>query len=286
MTDFAPLSIDGFPEVSRTPAGPAPILQWVEIAALVVDRSYQRQILRAGRRNVIAIARDFDWSKFAPIIVAPVEGGRYAIIDGQHRSTAALLLGIASVPAQVVPVEARAQASAFAAINGTVTPIGALHVHRASLAAGDPGALAIEDCAARAGVRILPYPRQTADHAVGDTMSIKAIELSLRRYGLDHTVTALQCITETADGNAGLVVANAIKGFVLALDRAPDWREAGGRLFDVLDDFSIEDTLDIAGRASARAGISTAEHFARAVLRHLAGHDLPEQPKRLGHGAP
>ena len=61
---------------------PAPILQWIETDRLVVDTEYQREIGRRGATNVIQIAEHFDWSKFAPVIVAPIEGGRFAIVDG------------------------------------------------------------------------------------------------------------------------------------------------------------------------------------------------------------
>jgi hypothetical protein len=67
--------------------GPAPQLQWIAIEFLVVDTDYQREISRRGAINVMQIAEHFDWSKFAPVIVAPVEGGRYAIVDGRHRDT-------------------------------------------------------------------------------------------------------------------------------------------------------------------------------------------------------
>ena len=55
--------------------GPAPNLQWIEIAQLVVDPSYQRDIGRQGRFNVKRITEGFEWSKFAPVVVAPIEGG-------------------------------------------------------------------------------------------------------------------------------------------------------------------------------------------------------------------
>lgn len=78
--------------------GPAPILNWLEIDKLVVDSTYQREIGRRGAANVYQIAENFDWSKFAPVIVAPIEGGKFAIVDGQHRTTAAMLRGQQEVP--------------------------------------------------------------------------------------------------------------------------------------------------------------------------------------------
>ena len=66
--------------------GPVPQLQWVEIEKLVVNLHYQREIGRRGAANVAQIAEHFDWSKFAPVIVAPAEGGIYAIVDGAGKS--------------------------------------------------------------------------------------------------------------------------------------------------------------------------------------------------------
>jgi ParB-like chromosome segregation protein Spo0J len=38
----------------------------------------------------------------APVVVSPVERGKFAIIDGQHRTTSAAILGVECVPCQIV----------------------------------------------------------------------------------------------------------------------------------------------------------------------------------------
>jgi len=88
---------------------------------LLVDTEYQREIGRRGAVNVVQIAEHFDWSKFAPVIVAPVAGGHFAIVDGQHRTTAAMLRDIKEVPCQLVQADRAKQAAAYAAVNGNVT---------------------------------------------------------------------------------------------------------------------------------------------------------------------
>jgi hypothetical protein len=88
------------------------MLQWIKIADLLVDESYQRPILGKGRNNVHRIAREFSWACFAPVVVAPVEGGKFTIIDGQHRTTAAALAGFDTVPCQVVIAAQKEQAAA------------------------------------------------------------------------------------------------------------------------------------------------------------------------------
>ena len=84
---FRDLTTDGFvkPKAEFSP-GPAPVLIWLEIKDLVIDDTYQRDIGRRGRINVNRIAERFDWSKFAPVIVAPVEGGRFAIVSAPRPS--------------------------------------------------------------------------------------------------------------------------------------------------------------------------------------------------------
>lgn len=83
----------GLPSSEFSP-GPAPQQLWIEIGELVVDDSYQRNIGKKGSENVRHTTENFDWSKFASVNVAPVEGGKYAIVDGQHRTTAAMLCGL------------------------------------------------------------------------------------------------------------------------------------------------------------------------------------------------
>ena len=88
-----PISIEGFEKPKSVSAGAAPMLQWLKITDLVVDPAYQRPIIGKGRQNVDRIAREFSWSCFAPVVVSPVAGGRFAIIDGQHRTTSAAIVG-------------------------------------------------------------------------------------------------------------------------------------------------------------------------------------------------
>ena len=136
---FRSINLTGLSPV--VPAGQAqPILQWVDLDHLVIDDRYQRPL---GPRNMAAIqkiAAEFDWMQFAPVLLAPADGGRFAIIDGQHRSHAAALCGFTRVPAQIVMASAAQQARAFAGVNGKVTPITAHQVYRAALAAGEPWA--------------------------------------------------------------------------------------------------------------------------------------------------
>src|SRR5215207_9973503 len=148
------------------------MLQWLKIADLVVDTSYQRPIFGKGGNNVHRIARSFSWSCFAPVVVAPVEGGKFSIIDGQHRTTAAALAGFESVPCQIVIAAQKEQAAAFKAINGITTPISRMALHAAALVAEEPGAIELSEVCVSAGVELLRYPTPTENQRPGQTMAI------------------------------------------------------------------------------------------------------------------
>jgi hypothetical protein len=149
-----PISIEGFEKPKSVSAGAAPMLQWLKITDLVVDPAYQRPIIGKGRQNVDRIARAFSWSCFAPVVVSPVAGGKFAIIDGQHRTTAATLVGFDSVPCQIVIAAKEEQAAAFKAINGTTTPISIMALHAAALVACEPWAVQIAHVCACAQVEL------------------------------------------------------------------------------------------------------------------------------------
>lgn len=138
-------------------AGAVPELRWLPIADLVIDETFQRPIERHGWQAIRRIAEGFTWGKFAPVIAAPIVGGKYSLIDGQHRTHAAALCGFAHVPAMVVVLAPADQAASFAAINGNVTRISAFHVLKAALAAGEGWAVRARDAVAAGGCELMTY---------------------------------------------------------------------------------------------------------------------------------
>lgn len=210
-----PIAIDEFAaDVPRRPVaecGPAPQLQWLDIASLVVDPAYQRDITAQGRRNVKRIAEQFDWRYFSPVIVAPIMGGRYAVVDGQHRATAALLVGHASVPCQVIMAAPGEQAKAFTAVNGTVTRVHTLAMHKAAVAAGDELAREVERVAKAGGAKVLAYPLPELKQAPGQTMAIGALRELIQEYGAEATTLGLRAVTETSNAVRGGLTAQIVK---------------------------------------------------------------------------
>jgi hypothetical protein len=229
--------------------GPAPMLTWLPIEKLVVDDSYQRPMGSLAWRHIIKIAGEFDWSKFAPVIVAPVEGGFYAIIDGQHRTTAAFLREIKEVPCHIVQADRAKQAAAFAAVNSKVTRLSSNHVFHAK----------------RAGVKIPRSRLSWRDRPANALFAIAAVKSVVQTYGDAVAITALQCITETGNGNAGMLRAVLIRALGEVLSQKPLWRDAGERLFRALDDIEFEEMI-LQAEADARVGVDSA---LSALVRRL-----------------
>jgi hypothetical protein len=275
---FRPLSAQRFGSpTSEFSPGPAPFLEWIETDKLVVDVTYQREIGRRGATNVNQISENFDWSKFAPVIVAPVEGGQFAIVDGQHRTTAAILRGQEKVPCQVVQADRAKQAAAYAAVNGNITKTTAQQLYHAKLAAKDAHALALADVCAAADVEILRKNLIRSDIKKGQTHAVTALSRCLTLYGRDTLITALQCITQTADGNAGFVRATIVEALCEVLHQSPEWREAGEQLLRTMDKFKFADTWDQIAAGRDKIFPSTASKMMADRIRKFLS-------RRLGPG--
>jgi hypothetical protein len=266
------ISTEGFEKPSCVAAGPAPMLQWIAIAELVIDPTYQRPIVGNGRKNVDRIARAFSWSCFAPLVVSPIEGGKFAIIDGQHRTTAAALAGFDCVPCQVVIAAQHEQAAAFKAINGVTTPISAMALHAAAVAAREPWATEIADVCARGEVSLLRYPVPANLQIPGQTMAIGAIAKCLKRYGADTLITALQCVTQTENNTPGMLSGRMIQALCEVLHDKPEWRDSGLALLEAFDHIDLATIHTESLVEAARRNVSRVSAIAEQV-----GKDLERQ---------
>jgi hypothetical protein len=258
--------------------GPAPFLQWIEIEKLVIDDIYQREIGRRGAMNVHQISENFDWSKFAPVIVAPVEGGLFAIVDGQHRTTAAILRSQEKVPCQVVQADRAKQAAAYAAVNGNITKTTAQQLYHAKVAARDEDALRLAEVCAIAGVEIVRRNLVQSQIKVGQTQAVGALSRCLTLYGRDTLITALQCITHTADGNAGFVRSTIIEALCEVLNEVPAWRDAGETLLRTMDKFKFGDVWDQIAAGRDQIFPSTAKKTMADTVRKFLKKRLGQSP--------
>lgn len=221
--------------------GGEPDLAWIPIADLRVDSTYQREILRGGARNVGNIAKHFNWSLFGTVVVARLAGGNYAIVDGQHRTLAAALRGITTVPCIIIQADAGEQAAAFAAINGAVTAISPLSIHHAEVLAGAPEAVSLSQTCTAVGVEVCRYPVPSSDIKHNQTLAIRALQEAVRSYGHPHLKLALAAILASGNRKGG-IKATAIKATCIALDGCQEWKVNSDQLMSAMAgyDFTSE----------------------------------------------
>lgn len=278
MTDLLPISGSDFRDklnnhrLSDIDASEKPKLFWIGIAQLRVDHRYQRQITgRTSEKNVLKIAIEFDWSKFAPVVVAEAgeDSGLFAIIDGQHRTTAAALRGIRDVPCLIHKADLAGQANAFAAINGTVTAISTMQLHAARVAAGDPDAVALNDACVEAGVRILRNPLSFRQMKPGYTVAAAKLGQQLARYGRNTLVAALSCITKTGDGNVGMVRAQLVEALCAVLDGEPDWQTDLPTLLDAMQTFDFVKAFSAATLTASQERVGVQVPLVEIISAHL-----------------
>jgi hypothetical protein len=269
MTDLRPISTEGFGAISAPPSfGAVPDLRWIDVSLLSVDPAYQREIRADGARNVRRIAEGFEWVKFSPVIVSPVPGGRFAVIDGQHRATAAALLGITSVPCQVVVADQDTQARAFVAINAGTTRVLKLQIFAARVAAGEPEAVAIT-AAARAGVKLLRSAKAKQYQRPGETMAVGAVETIFRAGGRELLIVTLRAIRAATGDAGGAIDAAYIRAVGVVLHDHPEWAKST-RLIDAMEEIDLEDAL-IEARATAlrKRGVTPQDLLQARIIEHL-----------------
>ncbi|HCE07057.1 MAG TPA: hypothetical protein DEQ40_00355 [Oxalobacteraceae bacterium] len=256
-------------------------MRWLDLRDLYIDPSYQRAVLTSGRKNIGRIVAGFNWALFSPLVVCRRENAsdgreRYAIIDGQHRAIGARTHGgIRELPCLVIHGGPEMEAKAFALINGQVTAILPTYIHAARVLAKEPDALELDRVCQASGVRILKYGNGAAFMKPGDTLAIGTLEKALARYGSDTLITALQCVTETGNGNPGLLNISVINGLCYVLDNNRKARDAGERLFNAIEAYGgIAIMHHRAGVAKAANRGTMTANFIVEVRKTLAGAKL------------
>lgn len=251
---YRPIDASPFAAVPPENCGERPQLAWLEISKLVIDDSYQRMILRRGSGTIRKIIQEFDWRKFSPVIVAPVND-LYAVVDGQHRTTAAAACGFETVPCQIVKASPTEQAAIFAAVNSIVTEMSPLQLHAARVRAEDKDALDLRQVCAAAGVEICRHPVPANNMKPGQTLAVGALRRALATYGARTLRIALSCITKSGDGNTGMIRAQYIKAICNVLDAEPAWMQDESKLYRAFDDFDFGGCLRKASRTGIRGAV-------------------------------
>lgn len=233
--------------------GAPPMLNWLAIEDLVIDDQYQRELNRANWSVIHKIARSFHWSQFSPVFVAPSVGGKYAIIDGQHRTHAAALCGIKAVPCQIVQMDPKQQAASFAAINGMMTKVTPYQIFRAGLAAGEKWAVNAAAACEQAGCRLMTSYISGEGKKPGQITSISLIRFHVDKGRGALVTLGLRGIRQSEFGqDAEAYAAEVLKPFLSAVVERPWLGKAGVDLAPFMDGLDIYTILDRAADFAKR----------------------------------
>jgi hypothetical protein len=196
--------------------GPKPELTWLPVAWLSVDPRYQRDTGSRRSLNLIdKIAGNFRWSRFGVAsVVSEVakKGGRFFVVDGQHRVEAARRLNLAKVPCVVLPhATVEAAAVDFVAMNRDRVVVTPLHIYHAQLAAGDAQALAIAAVCKAAGVELCRHQVPASQMKPGQTLAVATIAKLVQAGGEKFATRVLAQVAKAGQGVPGAVNAAAIR---------------------------------------------------------------------------
>lgn len=217
--------------------GKPPELKWLRLASLVVNTDYQRPVTTGGMNTIKRIMAAFSWSRFSPVIVRRVPGPveTYEIIDGQHRSRAALNCGYDLVPAMIVHCTEEEAARIFAAVNGNVTPMQPLAVYKAALAGGEQWAVECRDAARKAGCEILLYPVPKSKQKPLQTMAVQNIKRAWAQHGPQNLEATFRVLAGSRDSHLpGYLTSYLIQHWSRILASRPGWMANPGQVIEAM----------------------------------------------------
>lgn len=239
--------------------GPAPMLDWIKIERLVVDDTYQRDLKPGNWAAIKRIAENFKWSRFSPVFIAPIEGGLYAIIDGQHRTHAAAMCGVEAVPCQIVQMTPSEQAESFAAVNGMVTKITTWNLFKAALAGQEAWAVEAAQAVEAAGCQLMTSNASQQRKRPGQIYGPSTIRKIIEDRGAEKVTRALS-ILKNAEGIGDAAEAwdmSVLAPLLQALTSVPAalTREDAPSIISHFDFWSVIENISIETKRKLRLGI-------------------------------
>jgi len=255
------------------PRAGRPSFAWLNPESCISDARYQRPT--DGNRSARLIAKieqEFNWSKFAAVVVTDNGDGTYAVLDGQHRVAAALRHPkVFEIPALIMDTETLVeQAEAFLGVNRDRVLTNKPTEHYARLAARDPDAMEINRVCKEADVEIARTVRLAQDLKPNETLAIASIGQAIRKYGNEPTVRALKAIRAAYPDRKGELRAGTIKATaeLIYLHKA-DIDDA--RLAQTLSTKPAKDRDEAARSYKANFGGSTVLALRKALERDYNG---------------
>ena len=229
---------------------PVPILDWVPIARMVIDETFQRPLAVGNWTAIKRIAADFRWSRFTPVLLSPVADGFYSVIDGQHRVHAAAICGFLTVPAMIVPMTAAEMARAFFGVNAQVVRISVFHIYKAALAGGEAWAVSADAAVTAGGCRLMSFHASSSCKKSGEVYCIGTVR-KLIEAGMGDSLTQVLAALRAYDtGNRIPLYSDLV---LATLTRAVASDQAFGRL-DLLVFLRAQDPFKVIDQVFQRFG--------------------------------
>ncbi len=249
------------------PQGRLPSIEWVPIAVLEIDDSYQRSIETGGSKKLIAeIARAWDWDLLDVLKVSRRPDDRLFVVDGQHRKAAAALRGdIPQLPCVLKRCAGAAEeARLFAATNRGRKPMSALDSFRADVASGTEEAVTINDLVVKAGLSI-PRHYLASGAGPGEIASTGGMRTILRRRGpavLEQVLTLIGEAFPDEVLTSPTPMMHALTSLLAVQEPPADY----DRLFETLLSGTTAEWHDWAGLGAIAGGMSRVIALRAAIL--------------------
>jgi ParB-like nuclease domain len=250
----------------------APMLSWLPLAEMMIDERYQRPLGPANWAAIRAIADNFQWGRFAPVLVSPLEGGGFAVIDGQHRVHAAALCGFDKVPAMAVLMPVADQAAAFTWVNGQVIRLSPLQMYRAALVAGQDWAVQVDACVSAAGCRMMRGNASGGNRQAGQVFCIGLIRKAVAGGGARGVTAALAALRAyDVQGRPALWSDYILSPWVMAVTSDARFAEADlGAVLALRDPFKVVDRAGLVDGPGSRQA-KAARLFAAMIGAQMRG---------------
>lgn len=255
--------------MSESKLGPPPKILHLSPDALIVDDRYQRTMITAASRRLVAkIVDEFNWIYFGILLVTDNGDGTYCTIDGQHRAEAARRHPeVTTVPCMVLEeLSLVDQAKAFVAINQGRIKLNGLQLHKAAVLAHDPHAVTLSEIAKECGIHIPGNNIPASMMKPGQTLAISTLSKILIKYKPAGLRLTLHTVMQAYGDTVGDLRSQIFTAVAIAVHKFPNHVT---HIANILADADAE-SWQVRGREVGRAtGKTTVEAIATLLTKDL-----------------
>ena len=205
--------------------GNPPTLEWVDIARLSIDPSYQRSVEGPrSRRIIVGMTKSWNWSLCQPLVVSRRADSALFVLDGQHRLTGAReRKDILHLPCVILSGRSEQdEAATFVSLNTKRQKLSQADIFLGMLAAGDEEARTTAAILEDTGWRMI-RSSNTQQFKAGDLACAPMLTRELKAKGHASVRNALAAlreayeepVTQTAtilEGLISIYAADLLKG--------------------------------------------------------------------------